>query len=315
MKTWSQFAGLAQARLPAGPVHLAIGMFDGVHLGHQTVIAAALQAARRAGGTAGVMTFWPHPSALFRPDQATPLIMTPPMKHAVLGRLGVDFIVEEPFTPEFARREAEGFTTWLRSCLPQLQAVYVGENWRFGHQRAGDVELLVRTAKLVGLQVHSAPRLRHEGTPISSSRIRELLKRGEIMAVNDLLGYAYFAEGIVVSGRQLGRTLGFPTLNIRWSPGLRPHFGAYAVELMEADQRIPAVANYGVRPTVGGGDEPWLEVHALGATSRGYGDTITVHWRKFLRPEMKLSGVDALREQIARDVEKAREFFGKKTSQ
>lgn len=316
MKAAEQITGLAQARLPARPLHLAIGMFDGVHLGHQSVIEAAIHSARRSDGLAGVLTFWPHPSALFRPDHATPLLMTPAMKRQVLGQLGVDFIVEEPFTREFAQREAENFVTWLRECLPQLAAVYVGENWRFGRHRAGDVELLVRTGQAAGVQVYSAPRLNHNGAPISSSRIREMLVAGEVAPANELLGYAYFAEGVVAPGRQLGRTLGFPTLNLAWEPSLQPRYGVYAVEISAQGKPVqPAVANYGMRPTVGEASQPRLEVHVLGETTLTYGDQVTVRWLDFLRPEKKFAGVGELREQIARDVEKARDFFQRKSPQ
>lgn len=316
MKLGVHSEGLERVVLPAQPLHLAIGMFDGVHLGHQSVIEAAVHSARRSGGLAGVLTFWPHPSALIRPDKATPLMMTPAAKRQVLARLGVDFIVEQPFTAEFARMEAGEFVPWLQRCLPQLKAVYVGENWRFGRQRSGDVPQLVALARATGLEVFSAPRLNHNGAPISSSRIRGLLAEGQLTEANALLGYAYFSEGVVTPGRQLGRTLGIPTLNLPWQPALRPAYGVYVVELDGGDQgSIPAVANYGLRPTVGAAEQPVLEVHVLAATALTYGDKITVRWLDFLRPEMKFSGLEALRTQIAVDVENARRFFAKKSTQ
>jgi riboflavin kinase/FMN adenylyltransferase len=295
-------------------LHLAIGMFDGLHLGHQSVIEAALHSARRSGGLAGVLTFWPHPSALFRPENPTRLLMPPGMKQAVLGRMGVDFIIAQNFSREFAAIDAADFVPHLRRALPQLAAVYVGENWRFGRGRVGDVTLLVAEARKVGLEVFSAPRLNHNGAPISSSRIRELLAAGDMAGANALLGYAYFAAGTVQAGRQLGRTLGFPTLNLAWAPELRPRLGVYAVTVVTpSGQVVPGVANYGLRPTVeNGATQPRLEVHLLGEAVATYGDFITVNWLHFLRPESKFSGLEELKAQIAVDRESALEFFRKR---
>ena len=308
MKASLQFDSLDAVRLPERPVHLAIGMFDGVHLGHQSVIAAAMQSARRADGLAGVLTFWPHPSKILRPGQPTPLLMPPAMKRRVLARLGVDFIIEQPFTSDYAALRPEDFLPHLLQRLPRIAAIYVGENWRFGKDRAGDVALLVAEAAKRGVTVYSAPRLNHNGAPISSSRIRGLLADGKVEEVNALLGYTYFAEGVVESGRQLGRTIGFPTLNITWEPELAPRYGVYAVTL----NGVWGVANYGVRPTVDNSPHPVFEVHLLDSTSLIYGDRVLVEWHAFIRPEMKFSGVDALKEQIARDRETARQFAQKR---
>jgi riboflavin kinase/FMN adenylyltransferase len=319
-----QFNGLARAALPLStgsgpgapaPLHLAIGMFDGVHLGHQSVIESAIHSARRSGGLAGVLTFWPHPSALFRPEQPTRLLMPPEMKRAVLGRLGLDFVIEQEFTREFAAVDAREFVALLKRSLPTLSAVYVGENWRFGRGRTGDVAVLIEEARRVGVAVFSAPRLNHNGAAISSSRIRELLAAGALAEANALLGYSYFAEGEVERGRQLGRTIGFPTLNLAWAPDFQPCFGVYAVEVPVGPGRpLRGVANYGLRPTVGTETRPRLEVHLLDDSPLTYGAKITVNWLHFLRPESKFGSVDELRAQIARDRENALGFFQKKGS-
>ena len=305
-----QFAGLAQAVLPANPLHLAIGMFDGVHLGHQSVIDSAVHSARRSGGLAGVLTFWPHPSALFRPENPTLLLMPPAMKRSVLRKLGIDFLIEQNFSREFASIDAREFVPYLQRCLPQLSSVYVGENWRFGRGRAGDVALLLAEARKAGLAVFSAPRLNHNGAPISSSRIRELLAAGAVADANRLLGYSYFTEGVVEQGRQLGRTLGFPTLNLAWQPELKPRYGVYAVEVPAAGKpALRGVANYGLRPTTGQASQPLLEVHLLEPTTLTYGDELTVNWLQFLRPESKFGSLEALRLQIASDCQNARQYF------
>ena len=303
MNPLAQFSGLENAALPPAPLHLAIGMFDGVHLGHRAVIEAAVQSARRSGGTAAVLTFAPHPSTLFRPDQPTRLIMDSGMKARMLHRLGVEAMITQPFTPEFASVAAADFLPWLKQRAPQLAAVYVGENFRFGRGRKGDIALLVAEGRKHGLTVFSAPRVNFDGEPISSTRIRGLLETGDVAGANALLGYTYFAEGTVVHGKHLGRTIGFPTLNLAWAPDLRPRYGVYVVRVAGAKSvdALPGVANYGLRPTVEQTVEPRLEVHVLVDCPFGAGDSVTVKWLRFLRHEMKFAGLEELRAQIARD--------------
>ena len=307
-----QFSDLTAARdLPPRPLHLAIGMFDGVHLGHRAVVEAAVQSARASGAIAAVLTFWPHPSALFRPQSPTRLIQDAGAKARLLLTLGVDTVITQAFTPELAAVTAEDFLPWLQQRLPRLAAVYVGENFRFGAGRRGDVALLVARARQLGLHVFSAPRVSLDGEPISSTRIRTLLEAGEIEAANALLGRAYAAEGPVAPGKHLGRTIGFPTLNVAWAPELRPRLGVYAVRVTGAKSSVPlpAVANYGLRPTVEQATEPRLEAHVLGACPFTQGDTLKIEWLRFLRPELKFAGVAELTAQIARDRAAAAEFF------
>jgi riboflavin kinase/FMN adenylyltransferase len=304
------YSSIEAARLAPRPLHLAIGIFDGVHLGHRAVVDAAVQSARRSGGLAGVLTFDPHPSVLFRPANPTPMILPQRTKERLLSGLGVDAVITHPFTADFARIEAEAFLSWLRERLPGLAAVYVGQAWRFGAGRRGDVPVLVSTAKPLGISVFSAPPVNFDGKAISSTRIRGLLEDGDVAGASALLGYTYFAEGVVTSGRRLGRTLGFPTLNLPWAPGLRPRFGVYAAQVSgpKSPLSLQAVANYGVRPTVNQGpSDPLLEAHVLGACPFNQGDAITVEWRRFLRPETKFADMMELRAQIARDVEAARQ--------
>jgi riboflavin kinase/FMN adenylyltransferase len=230
----------------------------------------------------------------------------------VLARLGVDVLIEQPFTPDYAAIAAEDFVPHLHRHLPHLAAIYVGENWRFGRGRAGDVALLVAEAQKAGLSVYSAPRLNHNGAAISSSRIRELLAKGEMAAVNAMLGYTYFTEGVVEHGRQLGRTIGFPTLNVAWEPELPPRYGVYAVEVLSGQKRpVKAVANYGLRPTVEQTSRPLLEVHLLEASPLTYGEKLTVNWLHFLRPESKFGSLEELRAQIEKDRKTALDFFAR----
>ena len=308
-----QFIGLDAVNLPPRPVHLAIGMFDGVHLGHRSVIEAAVQSARRTGGVAGVLTFDPHPSALLRPDKPTRLIHDTAVKVRLLESLGVDCVITQPFTREFASVSAEELIPLIKRSVPGLQGIYVGENWRFGQGRRGDVAFLVAEGQKHAVSVFSAPRVNMDGEPVSSTRIRALLETGRMASANALLGYAYFAEGKVTSGRKLGRTLGFPTLNLSWDQALRPMLGVYRVRVSGpgAAGILCGVANYGLRPTVEDASViiPRFEVHILGTCPFGTGDMIRVEWLEFMRPEKRFAGLEELKAQIAQDVLQARREF------
>ncbi len=307
----AQFEGLDRVALPARPLFVAIGIFDGVHLGHRAVIESAVQSARHNGGVSVVLTFHPHPSVLFRADNPTRMILDMPSKVARVGTLGVDAVVVQPFTRDFAAVSAEDFVPFIKRHLPRLAGIYVGENFRFGQGRRGDVAMLVAEGRRHGIAVFSAPRVNLDGEPISSTRIRERILAGDMKGAAALLGYTYLAEGIVVHGKHLGRTIGFPTLNLGWSPDLRPLYGVYAVRVSGAKSYglLPAVANYGLRPTVEQAEEPRLEIHLLVACPYAAGDPVSVEWVRFLRPERKFGGIDELKAQIARDVAQAREEF------
>ncbi len=306
----------AAAALPErGPLHLAIGMFDGVHLGHQAVIEAAVRSARRSGGQAAVLTFDPHPSRFFRPTDPVRLIMDREQRVATLLALGVGAVIVQPFNADFAGIEAEALLLFLRGHLRALHTVYVGENWRFGRGRRGDITLLVTEAKKLGLHVVSAPRINGDGEPISSTRIRALLTEGRIDAANVLLGHAYASTGVVQPGKQLGRTLGFPTLNVPWTPDLSPRLGVYVVKVARATRDgsvgpvLAGVANYGLRPTVEQTTRPQLEIHVLENCRFTTGDALRVEWLAFLRPEQKFADVNALRGQIEADRRAAQAWF------
>lgn len=296
-----------------GQLHLAIGVFDGVHLGHKAVIESAVFSARRSGGVSGVLTFDPHPSRLFRPQDPTRLIMPIQTKTAMLHAVGVDCVIRKHFDRAFAAIPAEDFLGELKQALPALKSIYVGENFRFGQKRVGDVGTLIQSGRELGLGVFSAERIKHNGEPISSTRIRKELEAGGIATANDLLGYNYTAMGTVVGGAKLGRKIGFPTLNLPWQPECFPRFGVYFVHFRKSGAKAWefGVANYGVKPTVADDAQtPALEIHALDGTTLDAGDAIEVEWLNFIRPEQKFDGVEALKAQIAKDCETARELAG-----
>lgn len=304
------FAALSDLK---GELHLAIGVFDGVHLGHKAVIESAVFSARRCHGISGVLTFDPHPSRLFRPEDPTRLIMPIETKTAMLHEVGVDCVIRKHFDRAFASIPADQFLSQLKNALPSLKSIYVGENFCFGQKRAGDVATLIESGCALKLGVFSADRIKHNGEPISSTRIRKELEAGEIEAANDLLGYNYTATGTIAGGAKLGRQIGFPTLNLPWQPECLPRFGVYCVNFREKGTKSwqYGVANYGVKPTVAEADQvPALEVHGLATTELTAGDAIEVEWLQFIRPEQKFASVEALKAQIAKDCATAKELAG-----
>lgn len=295
--------------LAVGPLSLAIGVFDGMHLGHQAVVDSAVANARRSHGLAGLLTFEPHPSRVVGAPEPTRLLMPESWKNERSIALGVDAVIWKTFSPEFAALEATEFVRWLKKHLPRLSSIHVGTNYRFGRKRAGDVTMLNRIARDLGLDVFSVDRIQHNGEVISSSRLREDLAAGEMHHVNLMLGHPYQSRGPVVEGKQLGRKIGFPTLNILWQPEASPRYGVYSVELRgesESGRWLPGIANYGIRPTLDSGSAPVLEVHMLGDCPFGTGDRLRVNWLKFIRPEQRFDSVEALKEQIGKDIRKVR---------
>ena len=303
VERFEELAGLV------GELHLAIGVFDGVHLGHKAVIESAVFSAQRSGGVGGVLTFDPHPSRLFRPENPTLLMMPIKEKTSMLHAVGVDVVIRKHFDRVFASIPADQFLAELKAALPSLKSIYIGENFRFGRMRAGTVATLIESGNALGIGVFSVDRIKHNGEPISSTRIRKELEAGHIEAVNDLFGYNYFSNGTVLGGAKLGRQIGFPTLNLPWEPECLPRFGVYQVRFRSADDQPwePAVANYGVKPTVAEANQtPALEVHALSGTPLDQGDFLEVEWLRFIRPEQKFASLDALKAQISKDCEIAR---------
>lgn len=308
-----RFNHLEEASLPDKPLHLAVGMFDGVHLGHQAVIETAAQSAHASNGVCGVLTFWPHPSRLFNPSDPVMMIMPPDIKMGALGSHHADYIIEQPFDKDFSSIEAVDLVAYLKRCLPSLSSIHVGSNWRFGRKRLGDIPMLVELGREAGVHVINVERVNYDGEPISSTRIRKHLTDGKMEEANALLGDIYFSVGEVVSGKQLGSKVGFPTLNLPWSTELKPPFGVYCVEIEGSvdgvEVRKKGVANFGVRPTVEVTDVPVLEIHLLEDCPFTTGDSLKVRWFKFLRSEMKFDGVDSLKAQIHKDVEIARSYW------
>lgn len=295
----------ALSSLP-GPLALAVGVFDGLHLGHQEVIRAAQEHATQHHGTAVVVTFTPHPVQVLRPDSAPMLLCGARHQQLILSQIGIGHLLACPFTAETARTPAQDFIQQLVAASRPLGCISVGYTWSFGHARTGNIHLLMDMGEKHDFAVYGVPPLKVGGTVVSSTLIREAIARGDFTAAATLLGRDYTVFGTVVEGRKLGRQLGFPTANVDVENEQLPPLGVYAVEARIDTQWLRGVANLGRRPTVAEDAEPSLEVHLLDWSGDLYGKDMEVRFTRHLRSEMKFGSLDELKAQIARDVAAAK---------
>ena len=287
------------------PLHLALGVFDGVHVGHQAVISRALDAADQAGGLAGLLTFDPHPIRVIAPNKAPAnLLETLDHKARVVADLGIGLLIPLHFDLEFAKMEAAEFITRLTAA--PVRTIAVGEDWRFGPHRGGDVTFLASVAAKCGFRLEAVPPVMQDGERISSTRIRQAIRDGNLAGAERMLGRPYTVSGRVIEGRKLGRTLGFPTANLATGEAQLPGDGVWSVWAILADGRIlPGVANLGVRPTVDGTLRS-LEVHLLDFSGDLYGSELEIRFHEALRAEEKFPSLESLRAQIQKDTDAAR---------
>lgn len=293
----------------SGPWHLALGVFDGVHGGHREVIRRAVQGAHREGGKSAVVTFDPHPLRVLAPAKApSRLLASLDHKAQILGSVGVDELFVIQFDRAIAALAAEEFVGMLCGLCPDLRRIAVGEDWRFGAGRRGDVVMLERFAKEQGFVVEAVAPVILAGERISSTRIRQAIRDGNMEAAAAMLGRNYTVSGCVLEGRKLGRTLGFPTANILTADEQLPPDGVWVVRALVADTWYRGVANLGRRPTVEEPDAPrLLETHLFGFAGELYGTTMEVEFVRYLRKERKFGSLDELRQAIGDDVAAARE--------
>ncbi len=290
------------------PLHLAIGYFDGLHIGHQAVVRMAVEAAAREGGLAGVVTFDPHPSELMRPDHAPARLLADlDHKAGLVRELGAGLFVPLKFDLELAATPADEFLD--RLIAARVRTIVVGEDWRFGHKRLGDVELLRQRGAGAGFTTVAAPMVTLDGERVSSTRIRQAVRDGALDSAAAMLGRPFALRGKVVEGRKLARQLGYPTANVSPAGMVTPPDGVWAARAACAGRRnIPGVANLGLRPTVDGGAR-MLETHLFDFSGDLYAQTMEVEFVRRLRPEIRFSSLDALKEQIAADAALARRWL------
>lgn len=293
----------------AGPVCLAIGVFDGVHLGHQAVLQRAWDDAKSLGGTAVAITFDPHPVKILRPQSAPRLLTSTPHKLQLISQLGFPCALVIAFDEKMAATSAEDFLASLYQPARQLKEIVVGCNWAFGRNRAGSVELIRDIGAREGFIAVEIPAVESGGQLVSSTRIRRSIEEGDFASAAICLGRPYAILGTVIPGNQVGRTLGFPTANLRAHNEQFPPNGVYAVQASVVGKQVSGVANIGVRPTIESQGERVLEVHLLNFDQDIYGQQIEITFVSMLRHEQKFTSLEALKSQIQKDVAAATTIF------
>ncbi len=290
------------------PTVVAIGAFDGLHIGHQRIIAQLIAHARETSRLSAVVTFHPHPRSVLSPWLSPKVLTTPGDKAALLARMGVDILVLLRFTPELARTSAGEFVHMLCERL-HMAELWVGRDFALGRGREGNVPALRAMGERLGFEVHTFDPVVIDGRPVSSTWVRELLATGQVDDARRLLGRPYSLAGEVVGGARRGRCLGFPTANLAVRPERAlPPDGVYAVYAIVDKRRLPAVANVGERPSFNTGQHA-IEVHILDYTGDLYGRDLVIEFVSRLRPERRFDDVCELVTQIGRDVERARGLF------
>ncbi len=287
---------------------IAIGNFDGVHRGHQSVLNRALDIARSRKAPALVLTFEPHPRTVFNPDKPVFRLTPAPVRAQVLEAMGFHSVIEYPFDREFASRSAEDFVRSILVDWLGATEVVTGFDFHFGKGREGGPAFLMEAGKRNGFGVTLVDAFRDEGAEVvSSSRIRGLLAKGDVAQAAGLLGYRFTVEAEVIKGQQLGRTLGYPTANMALAPEAELKPGIYAVRLRRPDGSLhDGVASFGYRPTVTEDGAPLLETFVFDFSGDLYGEHCRVSFFGHLRDELKFTGLEPLVEQIRKDEEEAR---------
>lgn len=296
--------------LMPGKVCLAIGVFDGIHLGHKQIIRQTINDARQHEASAVIVTFDQHPNAIVAPDRVPPLIYSLPQKVRTIESLGADALLEIPFDREFSQQTGETFIRSLARDLGQIHSICVGADFVFGCKRSGNVPLLRQLGKELNFQVHGLAAVALDGQTVSSTRIRDAIRAGDFDAASQMLGRAYSIAGKVIHGDQLGHKLGFPTANLDTTGMLLPPNGVYAAKARVGDKTLRSVLNIGIRPTIQNPTPaPRGEVHLLDFAGELYGQEMEVTFANKLRDEQKFPSVKALLEQIQKDVATARAAF------
>lgn len=289
------------------PTVLSLGKFDGLHRGHELLMKAVLEKAK-TGLKAAVFTFDIPPNGTGAMPQ---VITTNEEKQQLFMECGTDYLIECPFTKEIMQMEAERFIQEVvtRLCVKWM---VVGTDFRFGHQRRGDFHMLQEYAKAYGYQVQVVSKIRHNGRDISSTYIREALANGRIELANELLGYPYFIQGTVIHGNRVGRTIGFPTINILPLPQkLLPPLGVYLSAVRLDGKRYKGITNIGKKPTIEGYNPIGAETYIYDFTGDVYDKTAKIELLHFERPEVKFEGIEQLKRQLENDIAAGAAYFAR----
>jgi riboflavin kinase/FMN adenylyltransferase len=301
---------LRETDLPRGGI-ATIGNFDGVHLGHRRILEAVVARAREAGRPSVAITFEPHPLSVLRPDRAPRRLQTLHQKEEAIEALGVENLLVIPFTRDFSLTEPEDFVRSILRDRLAVSEIFLGSHFAFGRGKRGDLALLKRMGLECGFAASGVEEAFFEGEPISSTRIRTAIDRGEVKAANAMLGREYELDGLVAKGDKVGRRIGYPTINLEPENELHPADGVYVtqIDIRSFGRRFDCVTNIGRRPTVYEEFDTTIETFVLDFSADVYGEKVRLFFFDRLREERKFPSVTDLSAQIGRDIEETRKYF------
>lgn len=302
------FHGTENANI-ARPTVLTLGVFDGLHLGHQRIMETVVGRAMAIGAVPTAITFDPHPRAVLHPDSAPPLLQTLDQRLANFEVLGIEQAIVIPFNAEFSRQPAEDFLDDIIRDRLHAKEVYLGKGFAFGKDRGGNIELLRQKSGELGFVADEVGEVQLRGQRISSSKIRKLLDEGRVNFARRMLGRPYGVEGVVIRGNRRGHTIGFPTANLKPHNRVIPRYGVYATATLIDGTWRKSITNIGVRPTFESDAEPSIETNIFDFHGDLYGDVLRVRFLHRIRDEKKFNGIDELKAQIERDSNRARNYF------
>jgi len=294
------------------PTVVTLGVFDGLHLGHQLIMKTVVERARKIGAVPTVITFEPHPRTVIHPESAPPLLQTFDQKIEALGVLGIEQTIVIHFDKAFSQIRAEDFLREVVVDRLHAREVYLGRGFAFGHNREGNIELLRKVSSQLGFFADEVPEVGLRGLRVSSSRIRELLLKGQVNLARRMLGRPYGVEGPVVRGAERGAQIGFPTANLHPHNRVIPRGGVYVTATLIDGQWRRSVTNIGTRPTFESGSDSSVETYVMNWSGDLYGDVVRVRFLHRLRDEKKFGSIDELKSQIGRDVSRAEAYFARK---
>lgn len=291
------------------PTVLTLGVFDGLHLGHQRIMQTVVERAKAANAVATAITFDPHPRAVLHPESAPPLLQTLDQRLANFEVLGIEQAIVIRFNREFAEVPAEEFLSEIIHDRLHAREVYLGKGFAFGKDRGGNIELLRKMSSELGFFADEVPEVQLRGQRISSSKLRHLLAEGRVNLARRMLGRPYGVEGVIIRGNRRGHTIGFPTANLKPHNRVVPKFGVYATATLMDGVWRRSITNIGVRPTFETVAEPSIESYIFDFDGDLYGDVLRVRFLHRIRDERKFNGIEELKAQIQRDTRRALNYF------
>lgn len=302
------FHGTENANI-SRPTVLTLGVFDGLHLGHQAIMKKVVERAIATNAVATAITFDPHPRSVLHPESAPPLLQTLDQRLANFEVLGIEQAIVVPFSLEFASQPAEDFLTDIIRDRLHAKEVYLGKGFAFGKDRGGNITLLREMSGKLGFVADEVDEVQLRGQRVSSSKIRELLAAGQVNIARRMLDRPYGVEGVIIRGNRRGHTIGFPTANLKPHNRVIPRYGVYATATLINGNWRKSITNIGVRPTFENDAEPSIESFIFDFAGDLYGDVLRVRFLHRIRDERKFNGIDELKAQIEKDSQRARNYF------